>query len=324
MNTPSTDHIPTTNTASLPIVLSRLPLDGAWINEMKTRYVIIPWNDANANERQHARAVVTNGSTGLSDEEQAALPALELIVSFGAGYERIDLQAAKRNAIQVCHSPDANVQSVADHAFSLMLSLARGIPELDRGVKLGKWEELRAPRPSVRGKTLGIVGLGNIGHRLATLASSMGMSIAYLHHRRTPAEPYTPYHHIIELAAACDVLALTCPGGPRTQHLVNKDVLDALGPTGLLINVSRGSVVDTAALISALREGSIAGAALDVIENEPLIPDPLRTMDQVILTPHLAGRSPETYIAQHTELAHNLDGWFKNGEPKHPVAVPAT
>ena len=119
------------------------------------------------------------------------------------------------------------------------------------------------------------------------------------------------------------MLALTCPGGAATHHLVDAAVLRALGPRGLLVNVARGSVVDTVALVDALARGEIAGAALDVIETEPLVPAALREMDQVILTPHLAGRSPETRVAQHTALAGNLDGWFLRGEPVHPVTLPA-
>lgn len=304
-----------------PLVLTRLPLDADWLAAMAGRYRFMPWTQADQAARAGARAVLTNGSTGLSAAELAALPALELVASFGAGYENIDLRATAARHVRVCHAPDTNSQVVADHALTLMLALARGIPALDRGVKAGQWDSLRAPRPGLRGKTLGIVGLGNIGHRLAELAGAVGMRVAYLRHRTAPAGAYAPYDTAIALAAASDVLALTCPGGPGTHHLVNAQVLHALGPRGLLVNVARGSVVDTTALVQALERGDIAGAALDVLETEPEVPLPMRAMEQVILTPHLAGRSPETRIAQHEALARNLDGWFRQGTPAHPVAA---
>lgn len=305
-------------------VLTRLPLDADWLAAVAPRYHVTPWAQADADVRARARAVVTNGSTGLSADELATLPALQLVASFGAGYEKIDLQAAQARQVRVCHAPDANGQVVADHALTLMLALARGIPALDRGVKAGGWEALRAARPGLRGKTLGIVGLGNIGHRLARLGAAVGMQVAYLWHEGTQGgDGYAPHGDAVSLAAASDVLALTCPGGPQTHHLVNASVLQALGPAGFLVNVSRGTVVDTDALIDALARGVIAGAALDVLETEPVVPQALRTMDQVILTPHLAGRSPETRIAQHAALASNLDGWFERGAPAHPVRLPA-
>ncbi|WP_458763304.1 NAD(P)-dependent oxidoreductase [Cupriavidus basilensis] len=305
------------------LVLTRLALDAAWLAAQAPRYRFMAWSEADDGARAGARAVLTNGSTGLSAAELAALPALELVASFGAGYENIDLAAARARGVRVCHAPDTNSQVVADHALTLMLALSRGIAALDRGVKSGQWESLRAPRPGVRGKTLGIVGLGNIGGKLAVLAQAMGMQVAYLRRSAPAAGHYTPYADPIALAAASDVLALTCPGGAATHHLVDAAVLRALGPRGLLVNVARGSVVDTVALVDALARGEIAGAALDVIETEPLVPAALREMDQVILTPHLAGRSPETRVAQHTALAGNLDGWFLRGEPVHPVTLPA-
>jgi lactate dehydrogenase-like 2-hydroxyacid dehydrogenase len=301
------------------VVLTRLPLDPAWMRERAPGYRFVPWAAVGEAQRAQARAVLTNGSTGLSRAEMAALPALELVASFGAGYENIDRDAARTRGVRVCHAPDTNSQVVADHALALMLALSRGIAMLDRGVKAGQWDALRAPRPGVRGKTLGIVGLGNIGQRLAAVAEGVGMRVAYL--RRSGAEQpgRTPYGDMRSLATASDILALTCPGGPATRHLVDAAVLRALGPDGLLVNVARGSVVDTEALIQALRSGELGGAALDVLETEPLVPEALRSLDQVILTPHMAGRSPETRVAQHEALLANLDGWFRYGASAHPV-----
>nr|WP_315596874.1 2-hydroxyacid dehydrogenase [uncultured Cupriavidus sp.] len=301
------------------VVLTRLPLDHDWLRARAPHYRFVPWTAVDEAQRVRARAVLTNGSTGLTGAEMAALPALELVASFGAGYENIERGAARARGVRVCHAPDTNSQIVADHALAMMLAWSRGIATLDRGVKAGQWDTLRAPRPGVRGKTLGIVGLGNIGQRLAALAEAVGMHVAYLRRSGAPQPGREPYGDVRSLAAACDVLALTCPGGPATRHLVDAEVLRALGPDGLLVNVARGSVVDTEALVQALRRGELGGAALDVLETEPLVPEALRQMDQVILTPHMAGRSPETRVAQHEALLRNLEGWFRNAAPAHPV-----
>lgn len=301
------------------VVLSRLPLDQEWLRTNAPGYRFLPWQGVPEAQRVQARAVLTNGSTGMTAAEMAALPALELVASFGAGYENIDRDAARARGVQVCHAPDTNAQVVADHALALMLAWSRGIAALDRGIKAGEWETLRAPRPGVRGKTLGIVGLGNIGGRLAELGEAVGMRVAYLRRSGPVQAGRTPYGDVRSLAAASDVLALTCPGGPATRHLVDADVLRALGPAGLLVNVARGSVVDTEALVQALLRGDVGGAALDVLDTEPLVPEALRAMDQVILTPHMAGRSPETRVAQHEALLRNLEGWFRHGGSAHPV-----
>ncbi|CAG2159577.1 2-hydroxyacid dehydrogenase [Cupriavidus numazuensis] len=301
------------------VVLSRLPLDQEWLRTHAPGYCFLSWQGVSEAQRVKARAVLTNGSTGMTAAEMAALPALELVASFGAGYENIDRDAARARGVQVCHAPDTNAQVVADHALALMLAWSRGIAALDRRVKAGDWETLRAPRPGLRGKTLGVVGLGNIGGRFADLAEAVGMRVAYLR-RSGPVQPgRTPYGEVRSLASASDVLALTCPGGPATRHLVDADVLRALGPDGLLVNVARGSVVDTEALVQALRCGEVGGAALDVLDTEPLVPEALRAMDQVVLTPHMAGRSPETRVAQHEALVRNLEGWFRHGASEHPV-----
>lgn len=307
-------------TGEAVVVLSRLPLDQQWLRAHAPRYQFLPWQEAPAEQRALARAVLTNGSTGITAAEIAALPALELVASFGAGYENIDLGAARARGLHVCHAPDTNSQVVADHALALMLAWSRGIAALDRAVKAGGWEALRAPRPGVRGKTLGIVGLGNIGGRLAALAEGVGMRVACLRRGGPELPGRTQYGDVRSLAAASDVLALTCPGGPATRHLVDAGVLRALGPDGLLVNVARGSVVDTGALVQALQRGEVGGAALDVLETEPLVPEALRAMDQVILTPHMAGRSPQTRVAQHEALLRNLDGWFRDGVSAHPVS----
>ncbi|OAJ62837.1 2-hydroxyacid dehydrogenase [Paraburkholderia ginsengiterrae] len=252
------------------------------------------------------RAVVTNGSTGLSDAQMAALPALEIVSAFGAGYENIDVAAAARRAIVVTHAPGANAATVADHAMGLLLALARGYAPLTAAVRDGRWRTSRGERPTLTGARLGIVGMGRIGRLIAARALGFDMTLGY--HGRAPRAdaPGLYYADPVELAAASDFLVIACNGGPATRHLVNRDVLHALGPDGYVVNVSRGSVLDTRALIGALADGAIAGAGLDVIDSEPEVPQVLLDHPDVLVTPHMAGRSPASLLAQRDALLASL------------------
>ncbi|ODP33435.1 2-hydroxyacid dehydrogenase [Pandoraea sp. ISTKB] len=265
------------------------------------------------------RLVLTNGTTGFTATQMDAMPHVELICAFGAGFENIDVAAATARGIAVAHAPNTNGETVADHALALMLAAARGLVTLDRAVKAGGWARHRAPRPTLHGARLGIVGLGNIGQGIATRAEGFGMSIGY--HTRTPRTGcrWQHYDNVDALAAASDFLVLACPGGPATHHLVNADVLTQLGANGFLVNVARGSVVDTVALIEALCDGVIAGAALDVYENEPEVPSALRMLENVVLTPHISGRSPAALQAQIDLLLANVRAHL-SGKPL-PAAV---
>lgn len=259
------------------------------------------------NDEMHSVSIVlTNGSTGLTRVQMQVMPQLKLISAFGAGVENVDLTAAKELSIAVTHAPGANNATVADHAIALMLAVSRGLHLLDAAVKSGGWESNRAARPTVNGKRLGIVGLGNIGEQIARRAAAFDMKVAY--HTRHVRE-HVPYLYCatpLELAARSDYLILACPGGPATRHLVNRYLLQALGPDGFLINIARGSVVDTAALIEALASKRIAGAALDVVDGEPTIPESFRTLDNLLLTPHISGRSPEALQAQLRMFEENV------------------
>ncbi|HEX7909631.1 MAG TPA: 2-hydroxyacid dehydrogenase [Paraburkholderia sp.] len=256
------------------------------------------------------RAVVTNGSTGLSDAQMAALPALEIVSAFGAGYENIDVAAAARRGIVVTHAPGANAATVADHAMGLLLALARGYAPLTAAVRAGRWRTSRSERPTLTGARLGIVGMGRIGGLIAARAQGFDMTLGY-HGRAPRADTQGRYYaDPVELAAASDFLVIACNGGPATRHLVNRDVLRALGPDGYVVNVSRGSVLDTQALIGALADGAIAGAGLDVIENEPEVPQALLDHPDVLVTPHMAGRSPASLLAQRDALLASLSQHF--------------
>ncbi|MFL9953018.1 2-hydroxyacid dehydrogenase [Paraburkholderia nemoris] len=269
----------------------------------------------------NVRAVITNGSTGLSDAQMAALPALEIVSAFGAGYENIDVAAATRRGIVVTHAPGANAATVADHAIGLLLALARGYAPLTEAVRAGRWRTSRAERPTLTGARLGIVGMGRIGRLIAARAQGFDMTLGY--HARRPHDDARGryYADLTELAAVSDFLVIACNGGAATKHLVSSKVLQALGPNGYVVNVSRGSVLDTQALIDALAQAAIAGAGLDVIEDEPAVPRALLDHPDVLVTPHIAGRSPASLSAQRDALLASLAQHFAHAPVEFAVPV---
>lgn len=257
------------------------------------------------------RAVLTNGSVGLSADEIAALPKLEIICALGAGYENIDLAAARARRIVVTNGPGTNDASVADHAMALLMAITRGIVQADAATRRGDWAISRQPRPIISGKRLGILGLGNIGEQIAQRgAKGFGMSVAYHNRKPRDGSPWRYFPSVIALAEWSDFLIVATPGGVSTTHLIDSAVLDALGANGFLVNIARGSVVDTAALIEVLTQRRISGAALDVVEGEPNVPSGLAELHNVILTPHIAGRSPEAVQATVQLVLDNLSAHF--------------
>jgi lactate dehydrogenase-like 2-hydroxyacid dehydrogenase len=258
-----------------------------------------------AHNGQDVRIVLTNGSTGLTGAEIAALPKLELACALGAGYENIDVEAARARGVVVANGAGTNDACVADHAFGLLLAAVRGIPKLDRATRNGVWRDDIPLQPGVCGKRLGIVGLGTIGMQIARRAAGFDMQIGY--HNRKPRDgvSYQYFGALKELAAWADFLIVATPGGAQTKHLVNQSVLEALGPNGCVVNIARGSVVDTAALEAAIRTGKLGSAGLDVYESEPKPPLGLLDLEQVVLTPHIAGWSPESVQATVDRFLEN-------------------
>ncbi|KGE05887.1 2-hydroxyacid dehydrogenase [Burkholderia gladioli] len=238
-------------------------------------------------------AVLTNGSTGLTEDELARLPGLVFLNALGAGYENLPVAAARRRGIAIAHGVGANDDCVADHAFALLLATVRGVVRLDAACRAGVWRDALPMQPNFSGKRIGIVGLGRIGAKIARRAAAFDLEIGY--HNRRPREgaEFRYFPAVVELARWADYLVVATPGGADTRHLIDAAVLAALGTRGFLVNVSRGSVVDTAALAAALRDGRIAGAGLDVYEGEPEPPAELVGLDSVVLTPHVAGTSPQ-------------------------------
>ena len=256
------------------------------------------------------RAVLTIGVIGITPEEIAAMPAVELICCMGAGYEGVPLEATRARGIATANGAGTNDDCVADHAFGLLIGIVREFRKLDRLCREGVWREAIPQPPNVSGKKLGILGMGTIGQKIAKRAAAFDMEVGY--HNRKPKEGATHryFDDLKSLAAWADFLVLAAPGGPATKHLVNAEVLDALGPQGYLVSIGRGSVVDTEALAAALRENRIAGAGLDVYESEPKRPEPLIGLDNVLLTPHMAGWSPEATQKSVDHFLANAEGHF--------------
>jgi hydroxypyruvate reductase len=266
------------------------------------------------------KAIAGGGESQVTRALMAQLPALEMISVFGVGYDRYDVAAARERGIPITNTPDVLTDDVADMGISLMLAVARTIPQADKYVREGKWPS--GPMPLARkvtGARLGIVGLGRIGSAIARRAAGFDMSIAYTSRNKVAASPYPYYPTPAALAAEVDFLMVITPGGAGTKGLINAEVLHALGSKGYLINVARGSVVDESALITALQNNVIAGAALDVFENEPHVPAALCGMSNVVLAPHVASATWQTRRAMADLAFGNLQAHFAGNPLLTPV-----
>ena len=265
------------------------------------------------------RAVLTIGSVGLTATEMDALPALELVCALGVGFENIDIAHARARGLALANGAGTNDDCVADHAFALLLAVVRNVPRLDAQCRQGLWRDVLPLPASVSHRRLGIVGLGGIGHKVAQRALGFGMQIGYHGRKPQPEVAHTYFADLVALAAWADFLVVATPGGPATRHLVGAEVLAALGEGGYLVNVSRGSVVDTAALAAALRAGRIAGAGLDVYESEPQPPAELLDLDTVVLTPHVGGWSPQAIEASVQRFIENATRHFAGQSVVSPI-----
>jgi len=274
--------------------------------------------------REHGattRAVIGNGSIGLTGDQIRSIPNLEMIHTVGVGYEKIDMEAVKEKKIILATNAGTNAFSVAEQALGLLLAVLRDIPAAERAVRSGIWEEARYPRPLIFEKRVGIIGLGEVGLGIAKRVEAFEATVLYHNRRPRTDVPYQYCATPLELAAASDILIISCPGGEETRHIVNRDVLAALGPSGVVINVGRGSVVDTRALVDALHGKVIAGAGLDVWEGEPEISPALAGAPNVILSPHIGGRSPEAIVFARRQIADNLKAhFFGDGKIVHRIA----
>jgi len=260
------------------------------------------------------RGLVQGGQTVTPVALLDALPALEIISVFGVGYDGVPTDYCRKRGIKVTNTPDVLTDDVADVAVALILMTSRGFVRANRFLHNGEWTR-RPPDLSSKlgGRTVGIVGLGRIGKAIAERALAMRMNIAYT--GRKPRDvPYRFVGDLRALAADVDFLVIACPGGPATRHIVDEGVLAALGKKGTLINIARGSIVDEAALVRALTDGTIKGAGLDVFEDEPNVPQALLALDNVVLLPHVGSATRETRGAMGDLCKANLDRWFSQRE----------
>jgi len=260
-------------------------------------------------------AVATSGTKGIDDATMAKLPKLKMISHFGVGVDSIDTEAAKRRGIMVSNTPDVLTDDVADLALGLLIAASRKLAAGDRYVREGKW--LKGPMPlaeSVQGKTCGIVGMGRIGRAIAKRAQAFNLEIAYQGPNRKTDVPWRYFADPVALARESDYLIAACPGGDATKGLVSRAVLEALGPKGVVVNISRGSVIDEPAMVQLLQEGKLGGAGLDVFEHEPKVPEALLAMDNVVLQPHVGSATHPTRKAMGQLQIDNLAAYF-SGKP---------
>ena len=263
---------------------------------------------------------VSGGHTRIDATFVELFPRLEIVSSFGVGYDHIDAATLAKRGIVVTHTPDVLTGEVADLALGLLIATVRQLPQVDRYLRAGKWLERPYPlTATLRGRKIGILGLGRIGKAIAKRLEACELEIEYHGRKPQPDVAYRYHATLLGLAQSCDVLMVVASGGGETKHIVNKEVLEALGPDGILINVGRGSVVDEAALVQALKDGKILSAGLDVFEDEPRVPAELIAMDHVVLLPHVGSASVHTRNAMGQLVVDNLVSWFGGKGAVTPV-----
>ena len=314
---------------SKPDVLLIGPLYGPTMAQLDAAYTVHRyWEAADkpALLKQIAgtcEAVATSGGHGIKAEVVKALPKLKIVASFGVGYDSVDVAACKAAGVHVTNTPDVLTDCVADTTWALILTTVRKTVSYDKFVREGKWLKGNAPlTDKVWGEKMGIIGLGRIGKAIAKRGEGFGMQVSYHGRNKQPGVAYDYYPTARELAANVKILVVVTPGGKETDKIVNAEVIEALGPKGYLINISRGSTVDEPALIKALADGKLGGAGLDVFVEEPKVPEEFFNMENVVLQPHVGSGTHHTRTAMGQLVADNLAAYFAG---KHlPTEVPET
>jgi hydroxypyruvate reductase len=271
-----------------------------------------------AEQLSGVRAMITAGGTPLGGAVMDKMPSLGAIVCYGTGYDGVDLAAAAQRKIAVGHSPGANASSVADIAVTLMLAVTRRLLPADDYVRSGSWSQAKPspmmrPQPGMRGRRVGVYGMGEIGRKIASRVAPFETEVGYFSRSKHDV-PYQYLPSLEALAEWCSVLMIAVRAGADTDHAVDAKILRKLGEDGYLVNISRGSVIDQQALVAALADESIAGAGLDVFENEPHAPDALTAFSNVVLTPHIGGHTLESHVAMQNCVMANLEAFF-GGKP---------
>lgn len=302
------------------------PLGEEIDGQLQARYDVLRlWEQPGGIEtraRTGITAVVTSVRHGCKAALIERLPDLRAICSWGVGYETLDVAAAHAHGIAVSNTPEVLDDCVADLAWGLLIAAARRIAVGDRYVKGGEWHAIGAFPLSTRvsGKRLGVLGLGRVGEAIARRGSGFSMEVRYHNRRERPALPYGYAASLRELASWADFLVVACEGGPATRHLVSAEVIDAVGPQGIIVNIARGSVIDQPAMVRALQEGRLGGAGLDVLEDEPAVPPALMGMDQVVLMPHVGSATRETRRAMGQLVLDNLASFMAGRGLLTPIA----
>lgn len=310
------------------LVIAKLPpAHIAYLEENFTCHKLFEAEDRAAfidGVKDKVRAVVTNGFGGYDRALVEALPKLELISVWGAGLQALDLDVARERRIVVTNTPDNSKMAVAELGITLLLATARRVTEGDQFVKSGDWanEAFGRPGTGLFGKTCGIVALGTIGRAVADRAASFQMNVLYFGPRKKEGAPYTYYDDVTAMATDSDFLVLCCPELPETRGLITADVLRALGPQGILVNIARGAIVDEPALITALQDGTIKAAGLDVFADEPNVPEELRKLDNAVLVPHVGTATADILEIRKTMSVANLKAYFSGQPVLAPVHVP--
>jgi lactate dehydrogenase-like 2-hydroxyacid dehydrogenase len=271
----------------------------------------------------HVRAIACSDTAcKIPGDLMARFPKLELVSSFGVGYDHMDVKWAAAHNVVLTNTPDVLTEEVADTALGLLLCTVREFSQAERYLRAGKWLERNYPltKATLRNRTVGMVGMGAIGQAIARRLAAFGVPVVY--HTRKPRRDVNYLHcpSLMEMARAVDILMVIVPGGPGTQNLINAEVLEALGPDGILINMARGSVVDEPALIKALEDKRIMAAGLDVFAKEPDVPQELIAMDNVVLFPHLGSASVYTREKMDQLVVDNIAAWAAGKPPLTPVA----
>lgn len=275
-----------------------------------------------ASHGEQIRVAVCSGRFGVDSELMAQLPNLEAIINFGVGYDATDTQQAAERGIAISNTPDVLNDCVADTALGLYLSTLRSLGAAERFVRDGSWASGQnfplATRAS--GKKVGILGLGRIGQAIATRLEAFGCEIHYHNRNQKPEVSYQYHSSAAQLAAETEVLIVAAAGGPQSAKLVNQEVISAVGPQGFIINIARGTVIDEQALVQALLSGEIAGAGLDVFENEPNAPSELLELDNVVLLPHLGSGTRETRADMASLTLENLRAYLTERKLITPIS----
>jgi lactate dehydrogenase-like 2-hydroxyacid dehydrogenase len=284
------------------------------------RTVDRPIDDILTEHGPHIRAIATRGRENTDAAMLARLPKLEIIANFGVGYDSIDVPAATAREVIVTNTPDVLNEEVADFTVGLLLSTIRELPQADAHLRAGNW--LKSPyrlTQSLRDRTVGMVGMGRIGRAIAKRITAFDVPLVYYARRPQQDVPWRHVPNLLDMAREVDTLVVIVPGGPETRHLIDAAVLEALGPRGILINVARGSVVDEAALIAALRNGTIHGAGLDVFADEPRVPQELIELTNAVLVPHVGSGTHHTRARMGQLVVDNLRSWFDGNGPVTPI-----